>query len=226
MSKLHEENIEKMDVESLIVDLLACGLGAIIILFFIFSVNILSGQDSNVKNKTKANSDNKDGNGMVSLVGDNSPDKPNRMGAVRIVEFSGLSRETIGWVKSLWQNHADSLFWDYDRSDWRKDSLFKTIETQLLVKDNAVSFVLMADAMRKLIFKTPNIQPPPSASAGKVLCRIYFIEGQSIKYQFNGVLTWPNMAGQEMEGISDHQFVITVGKASQNSIDRLVKVIK
>jgi hypothetical protein len=226
MSKFEEKHVEKLDVESLIVDLLACGLGAIIVLFFIFSVNMISSPTMQVKKRVKEKSD-VDGTGMVSLLGDDSPDKPNRMGSIRIVEFSGLEQPAINELKKIWRNNKDSLFWDYHTGEWRKDSLIKSVETQLLVKDNSVAFVFIADAMRKLTFRTPSSDQLNSFSVGKkFICRIYFVEGKSVKYQFNGLMTWPGERGHEMESLYDRRIQILVGKASSKSIGKLVKIIK
>ncbi len=182
----HKEATEKLDIESLIVDLLACGLGSIVILFFIFSVKIIgsfSYKGSAAQRATAAGQGS--GSGFVALIGDDG-DPKKRMGAARIVEISGLSEANYDILK-LYADTSTVSGWDV-RTMLRPDSIYNSILTQTQVRKSSISFIIYANAMRKITFSLPGsvknmLKNDRSINAS---LKIIMLEGKAKRGNFQG----------------------------------------
>lgn len=223
MSKKKNDAVEKLDVESLIVDLLACGLGACIILFFIFSIKIIG---KTTVQTTQSNQERKigKGSGYVSLIGDNG-DPKKRMGSIRIIEFSKLSPDNLKTLKSYVSSSNNNFdFWNEFKgfkSSAREDTLFNSIRTQIQVHRNNISFVLYADGMRDFEFSFPeNLRNQFENSRDiNAIVRVFAIEGQSKKGDFNGNY---KSIPYEIKNLKEFDLKFKVGKATH--IDKLIKI--
>jgi hypothetical protein len=181
--KKRDETVEKLDVESLIVDLLCCGLGGCVILFFIFSIKIIGPSFAQARVKAGGSKSGK-GTGLVSLIGDNG--KGQRMGAIRIVHLYNLSPDNLDRIKA-----ASADPWSFWETKAFKDDpkLRGTLRSQVETRDADVSFILMADGMREVTFSFPkDLKDILGNTHGENngMAEAVFIEGQSVKDDRNG----------------------------------------
>jgi hypothetical protein len=223
MNNQKNNNVEKLDVESLIVDLLACGLGACIILFFIFSIKIIG---KTTIQTTQSNQERKigKGSGYVSLIGDNG-DPKKRMCSIRIIEFSKLSPDNFNVLKKyVSSNTTDFDFWNEFKgfkSSGREDTLFSSIKTQIQIHRANISFVLYADGMREFEFSFPeNLRNQFENSRDiNAIVKVFAIEGKSMKGDFNGNF---ESIPYEIKNLKEFDLKFKVGKATH--IDKLIKI--
>lgn len=220
MKKSEQEHIEKLDVESLIVDLLACGLGACIILFFIFAIQIIGGSMSGGSGKTKANSEGAF-SGHVALVGDDG-DQKGRMGAVRIIELSGLSAEDYQRIKTYFSEHPGTC---WDSRNWNDKKLQSTLHYQVVFNPGSVSFIVMADGMREITFTFPEdlrqkFAVPTRIPAAQL--NVSFIEGKTSGNGNSGEWAYHHENG--LNSLADFSVRLLTGKISPESIGKLVRV--
>lgn len=223
MNKQTNEAVEKLDVESLIVDLLACGLGACIILFFIFSIKII-GKNNNQTVVSSTQRTTGRGSGYVSLIGDDG-DKKKRMGSIRIIEFSKLSDDNFNAIKNYALSKKNN-FWDefkhFKKQD-KFDSLYNSIRTQVQVRKNNISFIIYADGMREIDFSFPDdlkniIQ---NTRAQNAVLKIFALEGRSVKGNFNGDYEW---GPYPLTNLRDFKLTFKIGRTS--NIEKLLTVQK
>lgn len=211
-----QEPVEKLDVESLIVDLLACGLGAVIILFFIFSVKIIGQSTVSAQAAVAGPRDKGKGPGYVSLIGDEGDEK-SRMGAVRMIELSELSEETLNVIADYMEHHGRDC-WDFKHMKSDK-KLFSTIHSQVQVRKNAIVFIVTADGMRQLNFSfPPAIHNRLKGETGKVI--VTFLEGKSARGDFNGFL---QSAPYRVKSLDALRITLRVGKITTD-VGRLINV--
>jgi hypothetical protein len=218
MNKPSNEAVEKLDVESLIVDLLCCGLGGCIILFFIFSIKIIG--PSFMHTQVRLGKGEKgSAPGFVSLIGDDGHGK--KMGAFRIIHLCHLSDENLQAIKEASAAPAD--FWDF--SGFKDDrDLLGTIRMQVEIKDKDISFFLSADGMREVTFSFPpalKTKLTDSRPGDNGLADVVFLEGQSARGDFNGYLSPKNSI--LIESIRELSIKLKVGKVS-SSVNQLIQV--
>lgn len=216
------EAVETLDVESLIVDLLACGLGACIILFFIFSIKII-GRTVSATEVSAAERKPGNGAGYVALIGDNG-DPKKRMGAVRVIEFSGLSNENLRLLKEAAAT-PDPEFWGnfkfFSGRDTISKALAQSIRIQTQVHRDNVSFIFYADGMRELVFTFPDAlkQQLENTRASNALVKVYALEGKSRKGAFMG---YYQSNPYKIADLKNLKITIKTGKAS--GIGKLTKI--
>lgn len=222
MSNRKDNTVEKLDVESLIVDLLACGLGACIILFFIFSIKII-GKTAIQNNAPNQGKKQGSGSGYISLIGDNGNTKQ-QMGAVRVVEFSSLSADNYQTIKQ----YAASGYHDYwnNFSGFRTGdaytvSLLNSLVTQVQVRNNNISFILTAGGIRELLFSFPEeLKNKLSNSRDEnAVVKVFAIEGQSRIGSFDGFY---ESVPYSIADIKNFKLRLRVGKA--RDIERLITI--
>lgn len=217
-----DEAVEKLDVESLIVDLLACGLGAVIILFFIFSVNIIGHSESNdqAASTTAKSAASGRGSGVVSLIGDEG-DPSKRMGSVRMIELRGLSDDNFRAIRAYAGSDGRG-FWEDFREMQDDEKLFNSIRTQIMVKKESITFILIADGIRNFAFSFPKgLQPVLTdlpRENGKVVVSV--LEGQSAKGRFNGYFRSDELA---IQSLKKFRLRMRIGKIS-NDLGKLITI--
>jgi hypothetical protein len=221
MSKRKPENeaVEKLDVESLIVDLLCCGLGGCIILFFIFSIKIIGPSFSHQKVAAAARSDKGSAPGFVSLIGDDGHGV--KMGSFRIIHLYQLSDENLRAIKDASDKPAQ--FWDLTKFGHDKD-LLASVRMQVEIRQKDISFILSADGMRAVTFRFPESLKAKLADTrpgSEGFVSVIFLEGQSARGDFGGYLAPDKPI--VIESVRDLKISIEVGKVS-NSVNSLIKL--
>lgn len=216
----NNEPVEKLDIESLIVDLLACGLGASIILFFIFSIQVIgkSAQGSITSANSNVGSTNE---AFSSLIGDDSLNTKGRMGAVRIVEFYDVEENDIIALKNSFLE--GSSFWD---TSGFKSEKIKSVR-EIVVCQNYIAFVLRADGIRKVTFKIPDGMVFSAIKNPVARMRIIFVEGKTRNTSgFDGTMYYPekNNKGVEINRFNGLNVNLKMGKAKPEQIDRLIEI--
>jgi len=213
----HEESVEKLDVESLIVDLLACGLGGVVILFFIFSIKIIGSTQTKALSVSDGGDKGKNP-GFVSMIGDDGNAK--RMGSIRIIRFYNLPEETFSYISK--SANRPSNFWTLTGF---KDApkLLDSLRMQVLQKSKEIDFILYADGMREVGFKFPEELKrnfPRGNPLQNASVEIIFIEGSSVKGDFKGLFSkTATIPTAELPGISIR---LKIGRIAK--IDRLIEI--
>ncbi|MDN3654864.1 hypothetical protein QWZ08_04440 [Ferruginibacter paludis] len=214
--KVKDEAIEKLDVESLIVDLLACGLGGCIILFFIFSIKIIGNSVGQMQQADNANSDGQFAN-MSSMMGDDGKSKS--MGAIRIVKISNLSPDNLGIIRAKSDNVKS--FWTISIPDNRED-LSESLRFQIKEEPNGISFIITANGMLPIDFEIPGDMGGSLESqdpGDKPIVEVMIIEGSSQRDNFPGLFNVPPTRVQNINKLKIH---IDIGKLAD--LDKLVKI--
>lgn len=190
------------------VDLLACGLGACILMFLIFSIKIgAKGEAAEYESQLNYN-------GL--LVGESGLIDPSnqkgRMGIIRVVEFTDLNPTTRAALLTLAKSEN---LWDI--SSWNQAYMHSHQATyEIASKKNSVAFLFTYDLqLGPIKFALGNL----STADQRVNLNVHIIEGQSQRKGFSGHWT----KRYERQLLNGLEIDFNIGKVSTD-ISRLISI--